>query len=303
MDAEAFLRRALQDLEESASAEPVDEYRMVRASGLLRLLIADNPSLLDRVAWGRRATFRVHCPDLNVSVGRSSDIGQALGSGMLIGRWVAARDGYTFRDLSRAEFLGHVVAFSSWTGELTVKTVIRIGATAFGGVHFATPVNPGEQEVELVLRALDDGREPDTNTLCKLLREICATVVNSLQRQEPTSRGLHLRCRITDSSEKPQEGSAETSGQEDCSPLRVALVDLLPPVNVTATRYVNSSTRNFSHDAPPAAFCPIVASIDLRSAVRNLGASFRRVCDSRLTRRHSVRPACRPRRSNRRATS
>jgi hypothetical protein len=104
---------------------------------------------------------------------------------MLMGRWVAARDGHPFRDLSRAKFLDHVVASSSWTGELTVKTVIRVGATAFGGIHFATPADSEEHNVELVLRALDAGREPDTSTLCTLLQEICATVVNSLQREMP----------------------------------------------------------------------------------------------------------------------
>lgn len=125
MDAEAFLGRALQDLEETVYAEPVDEYRMVRASGLLRLLIADNPSLLDKVKGARGATFRVHRPDFNISVGRTGDIAQGMGTGMLVGRWVAARDGHASRELSRADFLAHVVASSSWTGELTVKTVIR----------------------------------------------------------------------------------------------------------------------------------------------------------------------------------
>ena len=187
MDAETFLRRALQDLEESASAEPIDEYRMVRASGLLRLMLCDNPSLLDSVKakWARRTKFRVHSPEFTISVGSNKDISQGLVSGMFMGRWVAARDGHPHQDLSRGDFLQHVVATSSWTDELTVKTLIRVGATAFGGVHFDEPKNPDERQVELVLRALDEGREADTNTLCGILREICATVVNSLEDQMP----------------------------------------------------------------------------------------------------------------------
>jgi hypothetical protein len=184
MQADDLLGHVLQDLEASCT-EPVDEYRMIRASGLLRLLMADNPNLLDQVPWARRATFRVHSPPFDVGVTETGDIARGLNSGMFIGRWIAARDNHPSRDLSRTAFLRHVAASSSWTGELSVKTVIRVGATAFGGIHFDQPDDDQERKVEQVLRALDEGREPDTNTLCKLLREISATVVNSLHDQMP----------------------------------------------------------------------------------------------------------------------
>lgn len=185
MDADTFLRRALQDLTESASTEPLDEYRMIRSSGLLRLFFADGTNLLDTVQWARPVKYRVHRPDFRVSVVRSGDIAQGLGSGMLMGRWVAARDGHPHEDLSREDFLGHTVASSSWTGDLSVKTIIRVGSIAFGGIHYDKPIDPEEHKVELVLRALDDGREPDTNTLCMSLREISATVVNSIHAAMP----------------------------------------------------------------------------------------------------------------------
>ncbi len=94
-----------------------------------------------------------------------------------MGYRIGRQEGQPTSLLNLPDFLACPAASSSWTGEISVRHVIRCGAIAFGGVHFERPRRPDEQIVEDVLRHAGND---DVDTLCRLVVQIGEVVVRAV---------------------------------------------------------------------------------------------------------------------------
>lgn len=132
-DHEAFFIRAVHEVHQATVAG--DWYLLIRASGLLRLLLIDQQPLAIRV--NRR--YRLKLRFLVLPRSRPSpDLGIV---------WSNVSGGDRVRDdlesLELGEFLGTPVLFAD-DSVGTVKDLVRMCANADGGVHFGTPSTAGE---------------------------------------------------------------------------------------------------------------------------------------------------------------
>jgi len=97
----------------------------------------DFEPLAEKVVAMRDVDFVVHVRDRHALI-QSNDPQDGLSGGMYLGGSIQPRGEQT-RSLNRHEFLAHDVASSSWTGEITVKEMLRVVAIAFGGAHLMKP--------------------------------------------------------------------------------------------------------------------------------------------------------------------
>ena len=168
MDADRLFSYVVRDLADRAGTD--DEYELLRASGLLRLLLADQVSLLDSVRHGRKVWFDVNDPYIDrITLGVTGDAGAAvLGDGMFTAAVLVPDVSVRTRVITLPAFLATTAADSSWTGEISVKLILRVTTVAFGGVHFAEPVDSEDAVLAKVLRyAAGD-------TLAGILRQVVA---------------------------------------------------------------------------------------------------------------------------------
>lgn len=150
-----LFNEVLNELEERLT-EPTTHYKLLRAAGLIRLLLTDRQPLADQVVEMKTAEFVVHVPMSAVLVAESHDPLGGLSGGMYLGSRIQPRGGPTTA-LSREDFLGFRVASSSWTGQITVKDVVRAATIAFGGIHLMTPTELRDQKIAETIRMLGDG--------------------------------------------------------------------------------------------------------------------------------------------------
>ncbi len=151
---------------------------MIRASGLLRLLLLDAPNLLSQAHPGAKVRFQVLGPLL--SIYPEVDFPDRKGNNQLISlNFVPRVEGLTIaRSLPLNAFLAFPIAYSGSAGRLSVRLIIRAGAIAFGGVHFQTPRAEEEQYIEDVLRDWED--DDIASPLGGLLGQIAEVTVRAL---------------------------------------------------------------------------------------------------------------------------
>jgi hypothetical protein len=114
--------------------EGADAYQSLRTSGLLRLLIAERrDSLLPRVAaeFGVPLAFEVHATGAHLVLQAGNDDSWGLGM-----HGISPRPGQETKSLTLDDFLDVPVATGTGMASITVRTIVRTAAHAFGGVHF-----------------------------------------------------------------------------------------------------------------------------------------------------------------------
>lgn len=177
MTPDEMFDEVLNDLEERLTL-PTTHYKLLRAAGLIRLLLMDFEPLADKVVQMKNVEFVVHVPKRHALVVQSNEPQDGLSGGMYIGNRLQPRGGQT-RSLNRQEFLAHGVASSSWTGEITVKEVLRAVTIAFGGVHLMKPSKERDKQVAETVRLLGDG---DLEDLVGHVADIGHITLSGLQR-------------------------------------------------------------------------------------------------------------------------
>lgn len=103
---------------------------------------------------------------------------------MYFGSRIQPRGGQT-RSLNRQEFLAHGVASSSWTGEITVKEVLRAATIAFGGVHLMKPSKERDNQVSETIRLLGGGNLEDLVVHVADIGHITLAALRGAARTQP----------------------------------------------------------------------------------------------------------------------
>jgi hypothetical protein len=155
MTPEELFDEVLDDLEERLTL-PTTQYKLLRAAGLIRLLLMDFEPLADKVVAMKDVEFVVHVPERHALIVQSDDPQDGLSGGMYLGSRVQPRGGQT-RSLNRHEFLAHDVASSSWTGGITDMEMLRVATIAFGGLHLMKPSKERDNQVAHTIRLLGGG--------------------------------------------------------------------------------------------------------------------------------------------------
>lgn len=151
MHADHLLAHVLRDLRARLDAAD-DEYQILRASGLLRLMLLDRDPLLVAVA-------RAYDYPLEFEVSQTRLIAVEAAAGGMVAQYpgLSPRVAGRGQTLSLQEFLAHPVinVVTESTTDFSVKTVIRAAAISFGGVHFMNPDRPEDQELARLARLFD----------------------------------------------------------------------------------------------------------------------------------------------------
>lgn len=170
MDALPLLRHVTADLEERIYG-PHDEYQLLRASGLLRLMLTDHdPALLPKVSRAAGVPLEFHT---RTRPGPPMLRGAVAGPGC----WSVGHYGIT----PHAPWVPHVVTLEqframavAYTGDgrlISVKRAIRTAAHGFGGVHFELITDPEDQALADYLASFPPS-EPVTHQLTKMIVDI-----------------------------------------------------------------------------------------------------------------------------------
>lgn len=183
MTPEELFDEVLDDLEERLTL-PTTHYKLLRAAGLLRLLLTDSEPLADKVVRMKDVEFVVHVPKRHALVVQSNNPEDGLSGGMYLGSRIQPRGGQT-RALNRHQFLAHGVASSSWTGEITVTEVLRVANIAFGGVHLMKPSKERDNHVAETIRLLGGGNIQDLVGHVGDIGHITLTALRSAARIQP----------------------------------------------------------------------------------------------------------------------
>lgn len=183
MTPEEMFDEVLNDLAERLTL-PTTHYKLLRAAGLMRLLLMDFEPLADKVVQMKNVEFVVHAPERHTIVVQSNDPQDGLRGGMYIGSRIQPRGGQT-RSLNRQEFLAHGVASSSWTGEITVKEVLRAATIAFGGVHLMKPSKERDNQVSETIRLLGGGNLEDLVVHVADIGQITLAALRGAARTQP----------------------------------------------------------------------------------------------------------------------
>lgn len=130
-------------------------YRLLRAMGLVRLLLTDGTPLAPRVVDMRTAWFSVEARGFRVSAIQSADPDNLPASGMYLTHSLRPTV-LPAQGVRVDEFLAYMIASSNWTGDLTVKDVVRAATIAFGGVHLMTPSLARDRQVAATLDFVND---------------------------------------------------------------------------------------------------------------------------------------------------
>jgi hypothetical protein len=173
MDAEGLFQRVVEELESRVS-EPLDEYDLMRASGLLRLLLLDGHRLIDHVGIGSRLTFELF-PPVGVYITPGSDTGIFERAGIYR---LEPVPGSRVHQLSLEQFLART-ALNTSVGDFTVRQVIRCAAIALGGVHFGKSQDPEEQQLADLSRRMS---ARDAGLLGGTLAEVGRVTVAALRQ-------------------------------------------------------------------------------------------------------------------------
>jgi hypothetical protein len=163
VDSRLLFLSKLDDLQ-SRLQDPEDEYKMLRAAGLLRQLILENPPLMAVVNKDRiKIKFRVtkHPARMGFVID-DQGVAHVMPSGTM---WYIL-DGidperfpeYPVEELDRRHFL-QVATMKVKGGEVTVKDIIRHAAHSEGGVHLGKPESARVAAATGLLSVNLDGRE------------------------------------------------------------------------------------------------------------------------------------------------
>lgn len=178
-----LFEEVLNDLEDRLTL-PTTHYKLLRAAGLIRLLLTDFEPLADKIVQMKNVEFIVHVPDRQAVVVQSSDLQDGLSGGMYLGSRIRPRGGQT-HSLNRQEFLAYSIASSSWTGEITVKEVLRVATIAFGSVHLMKPSVERDNQVAETLRLLGGGNLEDLVTHVADIGHITLAAARPATRIQP----------------------------------------------------------------------------------------------------------------------
>ena len=176
VDAVQLFRYVIDDLD-ARIAEPRNEYELLRAAGLLRLLLTDSAPepLMDTAARIRGVTpnflVRIQGPSIRLlshSEGTWSFMHYRLTP------WPAAEP----HGITRAEFVEMPVA-DSGAGLVPVKLAIYCGAVTFGGVHFNP--RPSWGNARQLIDYLDTFRERSVEQVTSMLLDIARVTLRAAQ--------------------------------------------------------------------------------------------------------------------------
>lgn len=77
---------------DSRVAQPANDYELLRASGLVRMLLTDAEPLARKVTELNQVRFRVHRPTCTLSVAKSNDFTNGPSGGLFLGHLISPHD-------------------------------------------------------------------------------------------------------------------------------------------------------------------------------------------------------------------
>jgi hypothetical protein len=164
VDAQQLFLATLDDLS-ARLQDPEDEYKMLRAAGLVRQLLLDKHPLMHKVKKDHRVKIRFRVTQHPARMGLFVDdrgVAHALPEGsmwfILDGLDPARFPEYPVEELDLSHFLS-VPTMKVRSGEVTVRDVIRHAAHAESGVHHGAAESPRIAAACGLLRVDIDGKQ------------------------------------------------------------------------------------------------------------------------------------------------
>lgn len=175
-DTEEFLLHTVNDLKDKVNSNK--NYDLLRATGLLRQLLVDSPSLIDLVNknYGLKIKFRVNKQPPYKPMTPFESGGEIWEPILRVSLIQSKDDG--FQELSKDQFLSYNV-FEIESHNFKIKDIIRLSSNKLGGVHLE---NSTADEV-LILKEIDKMVKYDSgiNNLGYAIGDISKSVIDGLQ--------------------------------------------------------------------------------------------------------------------------
>lgn len=184
VDPRQLFLSTLEDLQDRLQ-DTEDEYKMLRAAGLLRQLLLDSPPLMAVVNKPHRIKIRFRVTRHPARMGFVIDdrgVAHVMPEGsmwfILDGIDPARFPEYPVEELDRRHFL-KVATMRVRSGEVTVKDVIRHAAHSEGGIHLGHPESPRVAAASGFFRVSIDGR--DRSAAAATMKGIVSVVLASME--------------------------------------------------------------------------------------------------------------------------